>query len=164
MTSMIGPTCTPTIMASHREKLQSAAEAFCEAFSQNKDLDTILGHFSSQDEICAIEYGLPKLAPFLGRPFVGKDKVRGYFETIGALLSYSEIRFSEYVVDAESLKVSVKGNGRFMWKSTGVEWDEVFTYTLDFDDAFKVLRYQIWADSGAAYPARTGQTCDSSTI
>ena len=150
-------------MASRREKLQSTAAAFCDAFSQNKEIDTILGHFSSQNGVCVIEYGLPKLAPFLGQHFVGKNGVRGYFESIGALLSYSDIRFSEYVVDAESLKVSVKGTGQFKWKSTGIEWDEVFTYTLDFDDAFKVLRYQIWADSGAAYLARTGQSCDSST-
>ncbi len=65
--------------------------------------------------------------------------------------------FGNYVVDAVARQVSVKGEARFTWKSTGKSWDEVFVYVLAFDDEMKVLRYEIWADSGAAYLASQGQ-------
>jgi hypothetical protein len=128
---------------------------FCDAFFQ-KDTDTILSYFSTTHEVSAIEYGIPILAPFLGKTFVGISEIQRYFDLIGSLLSYKDVEFSEFVVDPEDMKVSVKGKGTFTWLSTEQSWDETFTYTLDFDDELKVVRYQVWADSGAAYLARTG--------
>jgi len=140
-----------------RAHLLKSAQIFCDAFSQKKDTDTILSHFSTTHEVSAIEYGTPILAPFLGRPFLGISEVKRYFELIGSLLSYKDVEFSEYVVDLEAMKVCVKGKGTFTWLSTGQSWDEVFTYTLDFDDELKLVQYQVWADSGAAYLARIGE-------
>ncbi|OJA07790.1 hypothetical protein AZE42_14072 [Rhizopogon vesiculosus] len=67
------------------------------------------------------------------------------------------MEFSEYIVDPEVQKVSVKGRAKFTWLSTEQSWDEIFTYVLDFDDDFKVTNYQVWADTGAAYLASRGQ-------
>ncbi|PPR02427.1 hypothetical protein CVT24_001977 [Panaeolus cyanescens] len=139
-----------------RDRLLASAQAFCEAFRQKKDIDTILGLFSSIHEISAIEYGKPILAPFLGQTFAGRSGVRRYFEIIGSCLSYDDVDFSEYVIDTHVKKVSVKGTGNFTWLETGQSWHEVFTYSLDFDEDDKVVRYQVWADSGAAYLARIG--------
>lgn len=65
-----------------------------------------------------------------------------------------------WIVDVESGKVSVKGKARFTWTETGQSWDEVFVYVLGFDlgeeGDGKVVRYEVWADSGAAYLARKG--------
>ncbi|KAF9057460.1 hypothetical protein BJ165DRAFT_34872 [Panaeolus papilionaceus] len=140
-----------------RGALLTSAQTFCDAFAQKKDVDTILELFSSIYEISAIEYGKPILAPFLGQLFVGRSGVRKYFDIIGSCLSYDDIQFSEYSVDTDVKKVSVKGTGTFTWLNTGQSWDEVFTYTLDFDDESKVVRYQVWGDSGAAYLARRGE-------
>lgn len=65
--------------------------------------------------------------------------------------------FSHLFVDPEVSKVSVRGRARFTWTSTRQSWNEVFTYVLEFDDDCKVLTYEIWADSGAAYLASKGE-------
>lgn len=146
-----------SIMSPSRKQLYQAAEEFCTAFASKKSVDDILSYFSTTYEVSAIEYGEPILAPFLGESFVGPSGLRQYFELIGSLLSYDDATFSEYVVDCEALKVSVKGRAKFTWLSTKQSWDETFTYTLDFDEVMKVVRYQVWADSGAAYLARKGK-------
>ncbi|PPR03840.1 hypothetical protein CVT26_000839 [Gymnopilus dilepis] len=147
-------------MPKSREQLLNSAHNFCDAFAEKKSIDEILALFSVTHEVSAIEYGAQSLAPFLGRLFIGTSEVKRYFELIGSLLSYKNITFSEYVVDSESLKVSVKGKGTFTWLSTKQSWDETFTYTLDFDDELKVVQYQVWADSGSAYLARLGKTAE----
>lgn len=144
-------------MASTRQQLVQATQSFCDAFTNRADIPTILTHFSQTENIIAYEHGNRALAPFLGRSFEGVDGVKKYFEIIGSLLAYEDIRFGEFVVDTEERKVAVKGWGRFTWLETGESWNEIFAYVLDFDEAEKIVRYQIWADSGAAYLARIGK-------
>ncbi|KAI1808767.1 hypothetical protein F4811DRAFT_183907 [Daldinia bambusicola] len=141
-----------------RTDLLHAATAFCESFAQKKSPDEILSHFStSSADISAYEHGLEELAPFLGREFRGRDGVREYFDTISSCLSYEDMRFADYVVDAAENRVAVRGAARFTWTATGESWDEVFAYALKFDDQHKVTSYEVWADSGAAYLASKGQ-------
>jgi hypothetical protein len=144
-----------------RNQLLHAARTFCEAFSYKKDVDVVLDLFSKRHALSIIEYGEPSLAPFVGRRFEGSF-IRKYFEIIGELLDYDSgsLRFPEYIVDTETRKVFVRGQGRFTWKSTGESWDESFAYALDFDDELKVTDYKVWADSGAAYLARIGKLND----
>ncbi|TFK43272.1 hypothetical protein BDQ12DRAFT_731313 [Crucibulum laeve] len=144
-------------MSPTRTNLLSVAKTFCDAFSQKKDVPPILALFSTTHQVSALEHGEPSLAPFLGRPFVGTANVQKYFEIIGSLLSYDDVKFSEFVVDTETSRVALKGQGKFTWLSTGESWDETFAYMLDFDDELKVTDYQVWADSGAAYLARVGK-------
>ncbi|KAI6091842.1 hypothetical protein F4821DRAFT_225704 [Hypoxylon rubiginosum] len=143
----------------HRKRadLLAAATAFCEAFAQQKPPDEILSHFSTSPDTLAFEHGLPELAPFLGREFRGHDGVREYFQIIASCLRYDDMRFADYVVDAAENRVAVRGEARFTWIATDEGWDEVFAYALKFDDERKVLRYEVWADSGAAYLASRGR-------
>ncbi|KAI1761016.1 hypothetical protein GGR53DRAFT_507069 [Hypoxylon sp. FL1150] len=143
----------------HRKRadLLAAATAFCEAFAQKKSPDEIMSHFSTSPDILAYEHGLKELAPFLGREFRGRDGVREYFQTISSCLSYDNMQFADYVVDAAENRVAVRGTARFTWTSSGEGWDEVFAYALRFDEERKVTRYEVWADSGAAYLASKGQ-------
>jgi hypothetical protein len=134
-----------------RSTLLAAAKTFCDAFSQKKDLDYILSLFSTTNPTSVVEYGDPSLAPFLGRKFEGYDGAKQYFEIIADLLSYEDMSFSEYVVDADEGKVAVKGKATFTWKATGKIWEETFSYVLDFDEGAKLIRYQIWSDTGSAY-------------
>lgn len=136
-----------------RSQLKAAAETFCDAFSQKKNVDYILSLFSTTNPISAIEYGDSSLAPFLGKTFKGRDGVKEYFGIIASLLSYEDMSFSEYVVDVEERKVGVKGRAKFTWKETGKSWDETFSYVLDFDEGAKLTRYQVWSDTGSAYLA-----------
>jgi hypothetical protein len=149
---------------STRQSLLQSAQALCNDFANKSNVDVLLSHFSSTHKCTAIEHGLPALAPFLGRPFIGLSGIREYFELIANLLSYENMKFSEYVVDAEVSKASVKGQAEFTWKSTGESWEEKFTYMLDFDDEGKVTDYQVWADSGAAYLARKGKLTEVVTV
>lgn len=97
------------------------------------------------------------MAQFLGRSFDGLDGVRSYLETITTLLSYENMEFSEFIVDAEARKVVCKGKAKFTWIETRESWQETFVYMLDFDDEGKITDYQVWADSGAAYLASKGK-------
>jgi hypothetical protein len=143
-----------------RKELLVSARQFCEAFSRKEDITTLLSHFSATHQTSVIEHGEPSLAPFLGRTFSGVSGVQKYFETISSLLSYENMMFSEFVVDAEARKVALKGKALFTWTSTGESWNETFAYMLDFDEEGKVAEYQIWADSGAAYLAKIGKLND----
>lgn len=73
------------------------------------------------------------------------------------MLSYEKMQFSDYIVDVEERVVSVRGQARFTWKSTGNSWDEVFIYRLQLDGEGKIQVYEVWADSGAAYLASKGE-------
>ncbi|KAI0143528.1 transcription elongation factor S-II [Xylariaceae sp. FL1272] len=123
----------------------------------------------NEGDIVVHEHGLPELAPFLGRDFTGLAGAREYFEIVGECLEYDDMRFVEYIVDSNSEKgsgeggsegggkVVVRGKARFTWKETKKSWDETFVYILCFDDSAKVMRYEVWADSGAAYLARRSE-------
>jgi hypothetical protein len=143
-------------MVLNRQQLRQSAQSFCDAFASRRPLSEVLDKFSTREEPLVIEHGLALLAPFLGRTYTGLNGIRDYFETIISLLDYDSMRFSDYVVDEEEGKVSVRGVATFTWKTTGQSWHEVFTYTLAFDEELKVKQYEIWADSGAAYLASKG--------
>lgn len=139
-----------------RDHLLGAAQSLCDDFATQKDVTTLLSHFTAFEPE-AFEHGEPFLAPFLGRKFVGIQGVQSYFELLEKHLTYRSMRFSEYIVDVDEKKVAVKGQAAFTWIITDETWDETFTYSLDFDENLKVKRYQVWADSGAAYLARIGE-------
>jgi hypothetical protein len=141
----------------NRQQLLTAAQAFCAAFADQKPPEEIFSHFAVSDDVLVLEHGLPQLAPFLGREFRGHDGLRQYFQMLASSLSYKHMRFGNFVVDPEVSKVSCRGQAKFTWTSTGQSWDEVFTYVLQLDADHKVLVYEIWADSGAAYLASKGQ-------
>ncbi|KAA1477689.1 hypothetical protein DENSPDRAFT_885300 [Dentipellis sp. KUC8613] len=140
-----------------RSELIDAFNAFIGALASGGDMANIVDHLSKSQSPEVIEYGLTFLAPFLGRPFVGAEGVANYFNTIGTLLTWKDMGYSEHVVDPVARKVSAKGKATWTWKSTGQSWPETFTTTVDFDEELKVTRYQVWADSGAAYLASRGE-------
>ncbi|PYH79712.1 hypothetical protein BO82DRAFT_314473, partial [Aspergillus uvarum CBS 121591] len=133
---------------------------------------TLLFNFSSDIKIH--EHGLPSLAPFLGRDYVGLDAARRYFEEMGARLRYEGMRFEEeadWVVDVARGVVVVRGWARFVARRTGQGWGEGFVYRLriggdscgnegdegDGQVKVKVKEYLVWADTGAAYLALRGE-------
>ncbi|TFY57693.1 hypothetical protein EVG20_g8444 [Dentipellis fragilis] len=140
-----------------RTELIDAFNSFVGALASGGDMANIVAHFSKSQSPEVIEYGLTVLAPFLGRPYVGADGVAEYFNTIGTILTWKDMGYYEHVVDPVVRKVSAKGKATWTWKSTGQSWQETFTTTVDFDDELKVKRYQVWADSGAAYLASRGE-------
>ncbi|KAK6528725.1 hypothetical protein TWF694_003965 [Orbilia ellipsospora] len=150
------------VMPARYKALLRGAEALCNDFASQADLQTILSHFNTHSDTndgpaVAFEHGDPRFAPFLGRAL----DVKEYFQLLQKYISYSDMSFSNYFVDATKDKVSVNGTARFVWLSTGVSWSEVFTYVLDFVDdeneTPKVSKYHVWADTGALYLARIGQ-------
>lgn len=83
-----------------------------------------------------------------------------YLDVVKEHLSYEDMKFSEFTVDAEALKVCVKGTARFTANKTGQGWDETFIYMLNFDSEGKVTDWKIWADSGALFLAIHGNLVD----
>ena len=147
-------------MYSTRQSLLAAAQSFCSSFaSQTPPSEILTKHFTTKtDDIIVLEHGLSRLAPFLGREYKGKDGFLEYFQTIGEQLSYKNMSFGNFIVDAEVRKVSVTGRAVFTNNETGQSWNEVFTYVLEFDlEEDRVRKYEIWADSGAAYLASRGE-------
>lgn len=153
-----------------RQGLLTSAKAFCNAFASQANPEKIFSHFTEThaSDILIHEHGLPQLVPFVGRDFAGLDGVHQYFEIISSCLSYDDMKFSDYIVDEVVGKVSVRGQAKFTWRDSGQSWDEVFRYAIGFatdehddddegvDGDGKVVRYEIWADTGAAYLARKG--------
>lgn len=84
-----------------RNQLLEAAQALCNDFAAKKDVDTLLSHFSKMYTCTAIEHGEPGLAPFLGRAYNGLEAVKTYFQQLVELLSFEDMRFSEWIVDTE---------------------------------------------------------------
>lgn len=140
-----------------REKLISAAGSFCDAFANQKPFEDIFKHFSRSEKVLALEHGLPELAPFLGRKFEGSGGVQEYFSLISSKLRYENMWFDNYIVDSGNNQVSVRGHAKFCDAATNQAWDEVFAYQLAFDSEYKVVVYEIWSDTGAAYLASKGQ-------
>lgn len=146
----------PSMADEQRAALLASAEAFCNAFAAKSSLDVILSNFSQRYAITVHEHGLSQLAPFLGRTFENIDGAKEYFGLLSKYLSYENMQFKTYIVDVSTNRVSVRGEARFTWTSTDQSWNEVFTYQLAFDEDGKVVSYDIWADSGAAYLASKG--------
>ncbi|KAJ7590684.1 hypothetical protein C8J56DRAFT_857917 [Mycena floridula] len=140
-----------------RAQLLTAAQNFCDAFSQKSDIESIVSNFSATFQAEAIEHGDSALAAFLGRNFVGIDAIKSYFELVSSHLTYEDIKFAQHIVDIEGSKVVVTATGKFTWKSTGESWKEQFLWILVFDEDLKITNYQVWADSGSAYLASQGK-------
>ena len=151
-------------MPPSRSQLLNAAQGFCTAFADKKEVDEIMSHFSTSHTCSAIEYGESCLAPFLGKRFDGLEAIQSYFTLLSKYLSYKDMSFSEFVIDTEVQKVSCKGKAKFTWTETGQSWDETFAYMLDFDDEGRITDYQVWADSGAAYVASKGNLDESRKV
>jgi hypothetical protein len=159
------PHMQPASTPPSRETLLCAAQSLCGDFSAGCPTAVLLSHFATTLPPTAIEHGHPDLAPFLGRSFLGRDEVARYFDMIASLLTFENMRFSDYVIDTDILSVSCKGQARFTWKETNQCWDEVFTYTLNFVEEgprdahreVRVRKYQVWADTGALWLASQGK-------
>mmetsp|Transcript_23555 Transcript_23555/g.51538 ORF Transcript_23555/g.51538 Transcript_23555/m.51538 type:complete len:156 (-) Transcript_23555:18-485(-) len=138
-----------------RDDWLRSTRALCNAFANHCSMEQIIDCFTSsqQDNILLFEHGLPELAPFLGRAFRGTQGIRDYFAVVSEHLSYQAMSFSDYSVDMELGVVSVRGNAEFTWKSTGKHWNECFIYRIQLDEDGKIVVYEVWADSGAAYLA-----------
>lgn len=144
-------------MSPNRTQLLQAAQNFCTAFAEKKDMETIMSSFTKTHQPCVIEHGLPQLAPFLGTHFEGPGRVQEYFEMIHEFLDYDDVKFTDFTIDSERARVVCRGSAKFTWRNTKESWDETFVYILDFDQDSKITDYQIWADTGAAYLARIGK-------
>lgn len=137
-----------------RALLLSAAQSLCNDFSSASSTSTLLSHFRSDHGALATayEHGHHSLAPFLGRPFLGRSGVKEYFNMLQQYLTFSDMKFEDYVVDEVEKTVCVTGQARFVWKQTGRGWQEVFAYHLQYvdeDGKWKISRYGVWADSGS---------------
>lgn len=155
-----------------RRTLLEPASRLCTAFATTPSIPTLLSHFTRNPLATIHEHGHPSFAPFLGRTFTGTDGVIRYFELLQDLLTIQDIQFDGedlWIVDTESMAVSVRGNARFEWKATGQAWDETFCYRLglaeEMDEGndggdqgrLKVQEYLVWSDTGSAYLARMGK-------
>ncbi|KAI1500702.1 hypothetical protein F5X99DRAFT_429237 [Biscogniauxia marginata] len=176
-------TSTSTPTSPRRAQLLRAARSFCAAFARHAPPADLVSRFFSRAapdaEVLALEHGLPVLGRggFLGRAFRGRAGARAYFDAVAACLRYENMRFGNddggdgdggggdeaYIVDEAAGRVAVRGEAEFTWIATGESWRETFVYLLAFDDGdgeggrCGVVRYEVWADSGAAYLARKGE-------
>ena len=144
-----------------KKMLLAAAKGLCEAFIQGKPIPELLDFFTEHEAI-AIEHGHPSIVPWLGREYIGHKEIGKYFQMIADNLSFQDMKFGEWFVDEDKLRVGVTGKARWTYKKTGKSWDENFTYVLDYAEGetegepsvreVKLRKYAVWADSGAVRP------------
>jgi hypothetical protein len=133
----------------------------------------LLSAFTTSPKPLAHEHGLPQLAPFLGRSFIGQDGISTYFQLLSTHLDIKNMTFEpeeSWIVDEKCMAVALRGTATFIWKKTQQAWDETFAYRIkvaeDVSDdtakrgSLKVTEYQVWADTGAAYLASLGKLDD----
>ncbi|KAL3453747.1 hypothetical protein BJX65DRAFT_301566 [Aspergillus insuetus] len=152
-----------------RQDLVTPTQSLLKAFATGADLSTLLSTFTTSPPPEAHEHGLQSQAPFLGRTFTGRDGITNYFNILNELLGIESMSFDdekEWVVDAESMAVALRGKARFVAKETGEKWDEAFAYRISLAEdegsnggggGLKVRVYEVWADTGAAYLAMKGE-------
>ncbi|KAL4923508.1 uncharacterized protein BDV17DRAFT_296290 [Aspergillus undulatus] len=153
-----------------RQSLTRATQSLLNAFSSGADTPTLLSTFTANPAPQILEHGLRQLAPFLDRPFTGQSEVKQYFTILNEHLGIESVDLDDesfWVVDTETMVVCLRGNARFVSKRTGQKWDEVFIYRIEIaeegkEDAegraeLKVRKYEVWADTGAAYLAMRGE-------
>ncbi|KAL4946117.1 hypothetical protein BDV06DRAFT_218641 [Aspergillus oleicola] len=153
-----------------RASLKTATTTLLDAFSSGSSILTLQSTFTTTPPPTIHEHGLKELAPFLGRPFTGQNELKSYFEILNEHLGIEDASFddeNEWAVDTENMVVCLRGRARFVSKRTGEGWDEVFAYRVEVADEtgegvegrgkLKVRKYEVWADTGAAYLAMRGK-------
>ncbi|KAL4897591.1 hypothetical protein BDV59DRAFT_197874 [Aspergillus ambiguus] len=155
--------------------LKQRISSLCSDFSSGSPLPTLLSHFTTDPAPSAIEHGAREIAPFLGREFTGRSGLTEYFRTVADLLTIEWMHFDPpdtwtiHISPGGAATVWLRGRARFAWKTTQQAWNETFAYRLEAvpvpvaadgnnndDDDWKVRRYEVWADTGAAYLASKG--------
>ncbi|OEU08587.1 hypothetical protein FRACYDRAFT_249480 [Fragilariopsis cylindrus CCMP1102] len=129
---------------SSREELLRSTKELCNVFANHGTIEEIISCFSSKGQ---------SNTPFIGRSFYGIQGITDYFTIISNTLEYENMYFYDYTVDIETKVVSVRGKAKFIWKSTKKYWNEIFIYRIQLDNEYKILIYEVWADTGAAYLA-----------
>lgn len=56
------------------------------------------------------------------------------------------MKFDEWIVHSNELKVVIKADVRWTWKVSKRSWREVFTCTLNFDEHMKVKGFVVKTD------------------
>ena len=79
--------------------LLKSAELFYDAFADNKLAEEVISHSSTTHATSYFEYGLPALAPFLGRAFT---KPPEYLGIIAKHLTHKNARYFAHIVDVET--------------------------------------------------------------
>lgn len=173
-------------MSSKHTTLLQTAESFCTAFATGAPLPDLLSYFTSNSAPEIHEHGptsIPNLTstdsssrieiPFLGRTFSGRASdatrsangpIEDYFAALFASIRPHQITFhpaseTNYFVDEVKNRVTVRGFAKLEWVKTGVVWEEEFVYLIDFEEehsAFKVKKYQLWADTAGMMAAVLG--------
>ena len=141
---------------SSREELLRSTEILCDVFANHGTIEEIISCFSTtqSDQIHLFEHGSSDLKlPFVSRSFYGIQGITDYFTIISQTLDYENMSFCDYSIDEKLRVISVRGEAKFIWKSTGKSWNEIFMYRIQLDKEGKILIYEVWADSGAAYLA-----------
>lgn len=143
-----------------RKQLLKAARSLCVSICMKAPVDEYLEHFSpDSEEVSAVEHGLGSLylAPYVGQNFEGRSGVREYFGWKREIVKTISLRFEDYIVDVEAGVVSVRCRGRFLWRETQNEWEEVSTARMTFNERNLVTKFEYWGDTGAAFLASRGK-------
>lgn len=143
-----------------RQQLLKNARSLCVSICMKAPVDEYLEHFAPDEEgVSAVEHGLGSmyLAPYVGQIFEGRSGVREYFGWKREIVKTISLRFEEYVVDDEAGVVSVRCRGKFLWRETQNEWEEVSTARLTFGEKGMVTKFEWWGDTGAAFLASRGK-------
>jgi len=133
---------------STEQKLRVCSEAFFDAFAANTPPIKMLQHFSTTSPTFVQHTPVECPHPLSSR-VAGINAVRSYFDLLAThwTRSGASIR-DELEVDAVNRRVTIPASVTWKWRQSGRAWREDFTWTLGFDESFKISSFIVRTMSG----------------
>ncbi|KAF8157952.1 hypothetical protein B0H34DRAFT_706900 [Crassisporium funariophilum] len=129
-------------------QLKAASEAFFDAFSSNTTPINLLSYFSTTCPIILQHAPANCPHPHTSR-LVGGNALRSYFDLLATHWSRSDAKIRHAPqADADTRSVVLGASITWMWRKSGRKWTEDFTWTLEFDDALKIVSFVARTVSG----------------
>ncbi|PPQ77080.1 hypothetical protein CVT25_014893 [Psilocybe cyanescens] len=133
---------SPVIMLA-ASQLQASTETFFDAFASEAPPIGMLAYFSHTSP--AIVQHTPSSCPYpQASRLEGTNAIRSYFDLLATHWNRSDAKIrSPLQIDVDKRRVTLLADVIWTWKKSGRQWIEEFTWTLDYDEGFKIISFVI---------------------
>uniref|UniRef100_A0A8H8CHF8 Uncharacterized protein n=1 Tax=Psilocybe cubensis TaxID=181762 RepID=A0A8H8CHF8_PSICU len=124
-------------------QLQATTESFFQAFALETPPVGMLSYFSHTSP--AIVQHTPSNCPIpLSSRLEGNNAIRSYFDLLATHWHRSDAKIrSPLQISVEKRRVILLADVIWTWKKSGRQWIEEFSWTLDYDESYKIVSFVI---------------------
>lgn len=138
----------PSSLSLAQQRLQAATDAFLVALADNLPPLSLLPFFSNTNTVVLQHAESRNPNPQQSR-FTGLNAVRSYFDLQTTHWKRSAVQIhSTPILDADKRRTVINASVTWMWRRSGRQWTEDFTWTLDFDEGYKIIGFIVETKSG----------------